>query len=379
MQTDPMMRLLILLAAASLSAGFGTAQKINDAIQKKDGARVRGLEITRFLLSGVHAKRGSDTVEVPAHQVLDVEWSNLPESFVVGRAAMQRGDFRNAVQMFGEAMNQTDRPLLKVDAEFFLIKAAVAAIGADQSAAATAAQRAKSWLAANTNHWRTPEALLLAGRAERLAGTGAAAASTLRELDDRATREGFGAVWNARAKSELAMTLLAEGKASEARTTFQSARAAADNALAKPSPDDAELRSLKMLARAGEGETWLSEKDFARAESFFHGLATGNETDLVAAGHAGEGEAIFLSAVATSRCDEVRRAQLSLAKACVLDAQNSEASAKANYYLGRCLEALGPEREGDSFQARADAYFQTVASHYPGSRWATEAKLEQQR
>ena len=128
-----------------------------------------------------------------------------------------------------------------------------------------------------------------------------------------------------------------------------------------------------------EAEAATDRKDFARAESFFHGLTTGKEAELVAAGHAGEGEAIFLSAVAGNRLDEVRRAQLSLAKACVLDTQSSEASAKANYYLGRCLKALGPEREGDSFKARADAYFQIVAAHYPASRWAAEAKIEQSR
>jgi TolA-binding protein len=373
------MRLLTLLAATSLLAPFATGQKINDAIVKKDGARVRGLEITEFLLSGVRAKRGSDNVEVPAHQVLGIEWSNLPEAFVVGRSAMQRGDFANAAQMFGEAANKADRPLVKADAEFFLIKCAVASIGADRNAAATAAARAKAWLEANPNHWRTPEALLLAGRAERLAGTGAAAAATLRELDDRAMREAFGAVWSARAKSELAMTLLADGKASEARTTFQSAAGAADSALATAGPDEAELRRLRLLARVGEGETYLTEKQFQRAEQFFHALATGTDAELVASGYAGEGEAIFMAAVADNKPGDLRRAQLALAKACVLDVQSGEASAKANYYLGRCTLELGPEREGDSFKARAASYFQIVASNYPESRWAADAKIEQAR
>ncbi|MBL8727809.1 MAG: hypothetical protein JNM25_05225 [Planctomycetes bacterium] len=369
------MRLLPILFATALLAPFATSQKVNDVVVKKDGARVRGLEVTEFLLSGVRAKRGSDDVEIPAHQVLAVEWSNLPDAYLVARAAMERGNFAHAAQMFGEAQNQTDRALVKVDAEFFLIKSAVAAIGADKNAAATAAARAKAWLTANPNHWRTPEALLLAGRAERLAGTGGTAAATLRELDDRATREGFGAIWSARAKAELALTLLADGKAGEARAAFQAAGSAVDTALGTPSPDDPELRALKTQARVGEGETYLGDKDYDRAEQFFRSLTTGNQPELVAAGYAGEGQAIFLAA--NDRPDEYRRAQVAFAKACVFDVTSGEASAKANYYLGRCLLALGPEREGDNFKVRANAYFATVVDGYPSSPWATEAKLEQ--
>ncbi len=369
------MRTFTLLLAAALLVPFAAAQKINDVIQKKDGARVRGLEITEFLLTGVRGKRGSDPFEIPAHQVLAVEWSNLPEGFVAGRAAMERGDFRSATQLFGDV--QSDRPLVKADAEFWKIKAAVAAIGADKAAAATAAQHAKAWLSANANHWRTPEALLLTGRAERLAGTGGAAATTLRDLDDRATREGFGAIWSARAKSELALTLLADGKASEARTTFQAASSSADNALQTPSADESELRALKTQARVGEGETFLGDKDFDKAASFFRNLVSSNQPDLVAAGHAGEGESIFLAAVANNRLDDLRKAQVALALASVMDGQSGEASAKANYYLGRCMLLLGQEREGDTYKARANAYFQIVVSNYPTSRWAATAKLEQ--
>ena len=73
----------------------------------------------------------------------------------------------------------------------------------------------------------------------------------------------------------------------------------------------------------------------------------------------------------------MRRAQIALATGSVLDAQGGEASAKANYYLGRCLLALGPEREGDTFKQRANAYFQVVVSSYATTHWASLAKQEQ--
>jgi outer membrane protein assembly factor BamD (BamD/ComL family) len=372
-RTDTTMRTLSFLLATLPLAAFAPAQKINDVVVKKDGSRVRGVEITEFLLSGVRGKRGADAFEVPGHTVVAVEWSDPPEAFVTGRAALDRGDFRTATQLFGDV--QTPRALVKVDAEFFKIKAAIAGIGNDKAAAATAAAHAKKWLADNQNHWRTPEAMLLAGRAERLAGTGGAATASLRELDERATREAFGAIWNARAKSELALTLVADGKAGEARTAFQSAAAAADSALQTPSADDAELRALKTMARVGEGETFLADKDFAKAESFFRSLISSNQAELVAAGHAGVGEAVFLAAAGANNPEDLRRAQIAFATAAVLDVQSGEASAKANYYLGRCVLQL-QDREGDAWKQRANAYFQTVISSYPTSRWAGPAKVE---
>jgi TolA-binding protein len=361
---------------AAMLAPAALCQKANDVVVKKDGARLRGVEITEFAYTGLKVKKGSDTVDVPAHQVLSVEWGDLPEGFIAGRAAMERGDYANAAQMFGEAERQTDRPLVKADALFFQFKAAIAGLGTDKGAASTAADKAKSWLAANATHWRLPEALLLTGRALRLAGNGTEAATTLRGLDDRAASDGFGAVWSARAKFELAMTLLADGKAAEARSAFQSASASADSALNTPSSEDGELRMLKTQAKVGEGETFLGEKQWSKAESFFHNLAGNKEPELVAAGRAGEGEALFMSASENNNIEGIRRAQIALATASVMDSTSGEASAKANYYLGKCLLALGPDREGDTFKARAAAYFQIVATNYPTSRWATAAKAE---
>lgn len=367
------MRIFTLLLPVAFLLPTASAQKINDVVLKKDGARVRGLEITEFLLSGVRGKRGNDPFELPAHQVMDIEWSGTPDDFLSGKAAMNRGDFQAAVQLFGAVTS--DRPLIKVDAEFYKIKSAVAAIGTDKAAAATAAEHAKGWLSANANHWRTPEVLLLAGRAERLAGTAGTAITTLKGLDERAITDGFGGVWSARAKYELAVTLIADGKGGEARSQFKSAGNAATDTMATASATDkAELQRIITQSRVGEGETYLLDKDYKQAESFFRQLAGAPEAALKAAGNAGEGEAIFLAAEASKSTNDLRRAQLALAKASVTDSTNGEASAKANYYLGRCLLELGQDKEGDSFKQRAQAYFEIVYTSYPTSQWAGLAK-----
>ncbi len=356
-----------LLLVAVLLATPGLAQKAQDSILKTDGARLRNVEITEFLLTGVRGTRGNERFEVAADQVVSVEWGNAPPQFLSGRAALVRGDVRAATQMFGDVKSQ--RPLVQADAAFFKIKCAVAAIGNDQTGAATVGQHAKKWLVDYPQHWRTPEVLLLKGRAERLAGANDDATTTLLQLDQLATRAALGTVWSLRAKSELALTLLSSGKASEARTTFQAAAAMATQRLAATPPDDGELQTQRTMARIGEGETFLVEKDYVRAQAFFHELAGSQEDDLAAAGLAGEGEAVFLAAVANNQPADLRRAQLRLAAASVRDARSGDTSAKANYYLGRCVLALGRELEGDAFRQRASAYFQLVVSDYPSSRW----------
>lgn len=369
------MRIFTLLLPVAFLLPAASAQKINDVILKRDGSRVRGLEITEFLFSGVRGKRGNDPFEVPAHHVMDIEWSDVPEEFLSGKAAMNRGDFQAAAQLFGAVTS--GRPLVKADAEFFKIKSAVASVGSDRAAAATAAEHAKSWLSANANHWRTPEALLMAGRAERMAGTAGTATTTLKDLEERAITDGFGGIWSARAKYELALTLIADGKGTQARSQFKSAGNSATDALATASATDKSLlQSIATLSRVGEGETYLLDKDYKKAESFFRQLASAKDPALKAAGRAGEGESIFLSAAAAKSHKDLRRAQLVLATASVLDSSNGEATAKANYYLGRCLMLLGPEKEGDSFKQRAQAYFEIVYTSYPTTRWAGLAKAE---
>lgn len=368
------MHKLNLLFLAGVFAATLTAQG-NDVIVRKNGSRLRGLEITEFAHTGLKATRkGGETVEIPGHLVLSVQWGSLPEEFVAGRAAMNRADYATATQMFGEAANKAARPLVKADCEFFQIQAAVAGIGADTGAAQTAAEKAKAWLAANASHWRVPEAMLLAGRAARLARDFATAGATLRDLDDRASRDGFGPVWSARAKFELALALEGEGKAAEARTTFQAAGTAADNAMMSPSDDDAELGRIKILAKIGEGESYLSEKDYSRAENYFRSMSNSKEPGIAAAALAGQGEAVYLANEQSRDTARLRDAQLLLARASVHDSASGAASGKANYYLGQCLLALGDAGEGDDYKVRARAYFQIVVANYADTRWAAKAK-----
>lgn len=365
--------MVLSLFAAALPA---QAQKINDVLHKKDGSNLRGIEITSMTIATTKYKKGNEALELAGYQVAGVDWSSPGDAFTSAQAAMKRHDYENAKQLFGEAANTIERPVVKADAKFLQCRAAVAAADNNPSTAPDAAGALRAWIGENADNWRLPEAMLLLGRAQRLAKLGADAVTTLQELDDRATREAWGPVWNARAKFEMALALLDQGKGAEARSSFQGAASAIDSALAQPSPDQEELRALQTNAKVGEGETYIADKDYAQALAFFGQLDSSGNGALAAAAKAGEGQALYLQAADSKDPAALRRAQVALATASVLDASSGETSAKANYFLGLCLLALGPEHEGDTCKARANAYFQIVTRSYPSSRWSAAAQAE---
>lgn len=368
------MRILSAACLPLLLATTGPAQKATDTIMKKDGSRVRGVEVTSMTLEKLQWKRGNEKGEVPAYHVQNVEWGEPPDTFLSARSALDRGDFEAASQLFGAALNQAERPVLKTEIRFWQCRAAVAAAAANPSSAQTAAGAVKALMTDVPDSFRLPELMLLAGRALRYGKLGADADQALKQLDERATREGWGPIWSARAKYEIGLSQLDHGKPGEARLSFQGAATAAESALSNSSDDDAELRALRQNAKVGEGESYIGEKQFARAVDFYRSLAS--QADFKAAAKAGEGAALFLQAEANNKPEELRQAQLVLAEASVVDTGVGEASAKATYYLGRCLMALGADREGETFKARAQNYYQIVARNYAGTRWAAAAKAE---
>ncbi len=370
-----MFRTPLLLLLAALTAAL-PAQDATDTIQKQDGSSVRGVTVTSFGLATIKFQRSKDEVELPAHQVKDIQWGRVPDSFAGGLGAMARGDFDAAQKLFGEAATASDRDVVKQESRLLQAKALAMAGAADAAAAANAANSLSAWIGEFPEHFRLPEAMLLLGRARRLGGMQAEAETALKELDDRAGRDGWGAEWSAQAKFELALCLLAQNKALDARGAFQSAGNAAETAQAAAGGNSPAMAAIRINAKVGEGESLVAESQFDRAADYFRTLAQNDDASLAAAGKAGQGEATFLGAVASGNdAATLRAAEIALAEACVLDTGKGETAAKACYYLGRVVLALG-ERAGQDFKARANAYFQIVVKSYPSSRWAGPAKSE---
>lgn len=368
------MRILQILGL-SLLAALLPAQDATDTIVKQDGASVRGVSVTTLTLASVKFQRGKEEVELPPHQLADIQWGGAPDAFASGLAAMGRNDYETARVQFGEAVNKTERALLKAEARLLQGKAAVLAGAADAAGAANAAGALRAWIGEFPDHWRLPEAMWLLGRGLRLGQAHADAEAALKELDERAGRDGWGAIWNARAKYELALCLLEQNKAMDARSAFQSAGSAADTAMAASGGKSEELAAIKVNSKVGEGESLVREKAYDRAAEFFRTLSQNDDLSLAAAGKAGQGEAMFFLAETSNDAMALRNAEVALAEACVLDTGAGDTAAKASYYLGRVVATLG-DRAGADWGARSKSYYQTVVKGYPDSRWAGPAKAE---
>ncbi|MEQ1631623.1 MAG: hypothetical protein ABL997_04565 [Planctomycetota bacterium] len=370
-------RLLGLLLGSVAFVAAMPAQEASDIVVKIDGASLRGVTVTSFTLTSVKVTRNKekDEVEIPPHQIADIQWGGVPDAFTSGLAALTRGEYESARQQFGDAANSSERPLVKAEARLLQGRAAVMAAAGDPTAAANAAGAMRAWLSEFQDHWRVPEAMYLLGRALRLGQVHADAETTLKDLDTRAGNDGWGTIWNARAKYELALCLLEQGKALDARSAFQSAGSTADTALASTGGQSPEMAAIKVNAKVGEGESLVQEKDYARASDYFRTLAQNDDLSLAAAGKAGLGEATFLGALDSKDGGALRAAEIALAEACVLDTGDGDTAAKANYYLGRVVATLG-DRSSQDWKTRANAYFNVVARSYSTSRWVGPAKAE---
>lgn len=314
--------LAILCAVAALPA----QQKFKDTIVKKDGARLRGVEVVDMTWTSVTYKKGTEQAELPIASFASVLWHEPPESFAGAVAAERRGDFEAAANLYAEAAKASERKVFKVEAAFLSAQALLRSAGDKDAARANDAATALQGVIADAAKGvHVPEAKLLLGRALRVAGKGAEAEKALKEVEESSVRENWGFVWDAKAKYEKALAQLAQNKVADARSAYQSVGSAVDAALLNiPGNKDAELEDLKMQALIGQGETYVAEKNFDEAQRFFDGIvskATGSNQALQAAALAGKGEATYMKALTTKDAALFRKAQIDLANANLLDTE----------------------------------------------------------
>lgn len=376
------MRLPVLLAGAlatSLLTVPGLhAQNINDTIVTKTGTRIRAVEVTEMTVSHVGYVKGDTEEKIAAAEVAEIVWDDAPELLLEAQGQLNAGDHGAAANLFAEAADRTDRTPLKLEAEFFAARAALAAAGNDEAKARAAQTALQSYLDSAGDGFYSPHAKLLIARALRTQGKNDEAESALQSLEQAISANNLGVAWDARAKFERAQGLLAGGQAREARGAYQRVVTAVDSALTSGSADP-ELADLKVQSVVREGETYVAEENPDEALAFFrkHTRAPtpGESTVLQAAALAGEGAAMFAKSSAGGDAALLREAQTVLARAAILDTSNGDTTAKALFYLGKILQTLGPDAERDA-KTRSMAYFDKVARNYGSTRWAAMAQAE---
>ena len=371
LQSLPFVAALLLLPAALC------AQKTKDTILRKDGSRLRGVEIVDMDTQKVVFKRGAEQQELLASLVAGIEWGEPPETFRTGAAAEAKGEFDNAANLYQEAAKNTERKPLQAEARFLATRALVGAAARQKDRAAAAVDALKAFLKDYPTAWRLPEAKFLLGRALRLDGKAAEAEAALTEVETTAVKENWGVQWDARAKFEKALAQASQGKQSDARSAFQAVQGAVDAAVAQVGKPDSDLERLKVEALIGAGETFVAENRLQDATDYWNRIGgTDKPAAIQAAALAGKGQALYLRAKAAKDEKLLREAQIALAQANLLDGSNGDATAKALYHLGLVVKALGPAKEGDGAGQRARAYFEIVTRRHPQSAWARLAQAE---
>ncbi len=367
-------QIALFLVASVLGTAVATAQdKINDVIQTTQGQRIRGVEVTATTSKTISYTKGEESSDLPATRLLDIVWSDPPEEYALARAALRNADFATAANMFTEAANKTKREPLEAECRYQAAAALVRGAGTDTAKSQEAVKSLNDWLAKWPDGYRAPDAQLMLGRAYVAAGDPAQAQTTFKKLSDDTLKNGWAPIWNARARFELARALLAAGDFDGARNAFRAASSAADTAAGQDGSSE-EIVSLRADAAVGIGETMVREGKFEDALAYFQDLVHQAKSDAIrAAAKAGQGEALFLKAQKAGTVDGLREAQIALAEAGMLDSTAGETTAKALYYSGEVLLALGPDHEASTYKQRAADYFQSVVKNFPNTVWAPKA------
>lgn len=365
--------LFLLGVLAAVPAESLLAQgRVQDVIVTTSGRRVRGVEITELTSTTVRYTRSGDTLDLPANSVAEIDWSEPPQGFLLGRTAARNGRFDEAANAFADGAKETKRAVLQVECQFLEADSLARAAGTDQQKAAFAADKLGAWISANDDGFRVPDATHALGRSQLVAGKADEAEATFRKLADDALAKGWAPVWGARARFELARALLAKGDLTNARSAFQQAQQAAQSAGGEQ--PSSELLSLMAEASVGVGETMVREGQFDEALRYFRDLSSRAPNAAIrAAARAGEGEALYLRGKDPVDVESLRSAQIALAEANLLDPTAGEVTAKALYYSGLVLLALGPDHESSNYRQRALDYFASVTREYATSGWAALA------
>ena len=374
--------LTTICVAIALTAPTAHAQgAVKDTLVKRSGERLRAVEVLELGVETIKFRRAGTESTLPANQLAHVEWTEPPDSFDLGRGALDKGESEAAANFFQEAAAKAvegGRKALELECKFLAGRALAFGMGDDPNRASAAKAALQAYLDAAATGFRVPEARLLQARTLRVSGDAAATEAALKAFEEDGLKQGWGLGWDARAKLERAQLLLRQNKAAEARTAFQGVRSAVDAAMGSAQGNDAtELAALKMLAVVSEGETYVREGKLADAKKYFAQLASTSQADPVrAAALAGEAHALVLGTAGKVEVKPLREAQQKLAEAILLDTANGDTTAKALFLQGKILTTLGPQHEADNFKQRARDYFETVVKYYGTSTWASEARVE---
>jgi tetratricopeptide (TPR) repeat protein len=350
----------------------GVAAAQNDVIHRKDGKDLTNVTITKMEADKiVYTKLGKEA-EIMVSRTKGVTWDAPPPELGRGATAESRRDYLNAAKFFGEAATKATREPIKLEASFKAGRAFALAAENDANHANSAVAALEAYLAAAPTGYFVPEAKVRLARSRLVGGDAAGAERDLADLANVAAAGGWPLRWAAHIQFTLGQARHALKKYSEARNAYVSVENAVSAAMGQDNLHNPELTGLRTEAMVAQGETWIDEQNYDQALSYFQNLSASSATGVKAAALAGQGQILFIQGEASKDKAKLRQAQLALAKAAIEPDTNNSTSAKALFFMGQVLTALG-DAEKNSL-ARAKTYYQSVKNNFPNTSWAAKAR-----
>ena len=367
---------LLSLAALVLTATGIPAQKKSkdtgsDRITTSQGKVLRKLEVIDEGFREITYKKSGKEQKIPTVEVTKIEWGDVPDSFERAGVAADKGDWEKAANLYQDAANASTRSAFTAAAGYLALDALLKTSTGDPTKASSAASAAQAWIDKNPDHHKTPDTMAMLGKFWLLAAQPDQALAAFKKLEATVNAKTLPTTWLARARYGQAISLTDKGDFQKARQAYGSAAATLRN---QDLSKDPEAAAIFVAAEVGTGETMMAEgkhEDAMRNFQQIKMVAGANEA-LKTAATCGEAAALVEIAIASKDHKKLRTAQDQLARVSAMDLLDGDSSAKALYYLGKVVMALGKD-EPDSAR-RSKRYFESVVQGYPDSSWAVEAQ-----
>lgn len=358
---------LLIPALLTLAAGSAQAQRPDQVLYRnaRGQAKTESGTIVENSLSKVRLDTGGRERDFETDKVDRVVFGSVPPAFVDGVAYFDRGDFENAAKKFQVATSDASaREVVQAAARLRAAQAWMRRGASDSSAFEQAKGDVERFLADYPDNREVPQARALLGRSTWLAGDSAGAAEVFRGLYQEAAgaepTPGYSYPICYQAGIFAAQSFLASGDSATARSIFNELSGSLATLLASLDAADSsrnQLMNLQAKAKLGEGFCLLADGKASQAKTFFQGqLSSAGKGDsaqrftaqlglaeaLLADGNPRQAQIEFaqVSAIDFTDRDNVARALVGLAE-CALKLQDTDGRDNAKLWLQTVLTNYG--------------------------------------
>lgn len=360
-------------AAALLVAALPAAA---DTIFLVDGRTVDDVSVKDELLSVVTYREGSKDREVPADQILRIEYERTPQAIGEAEALVAEGDVSQALIELGYYIDASlsTNPDRKFPWGPAMAAKRVIEINASTNQLAATQAAALDLIARFPDSRHVPSAYLAKAEAQTLAGARDNARGSLSDLLALANDRDLSERYTLAARVELA--------------AIDEERSGADRIEALEQIEgDAGSRfpTVRDRSLVAQGEVYLEMADadpsnasdlLDSAQVAFQAAfdSEGAEPATRAGATVGLADCIFRVASPANEKEGLQQAQMRYLRVMVLYPEVSRYSAKAMFRAGVCFLQLADINQDEVAKTRGRKLMRQLKSRYPGSVWEAESR-----